>query len=387
MATGVLSLTLFGWFTFEMFNLDLVRTSAPITYRAYQEPARENLRKPKQTPRSIIVFVADGLGFSHLSLGLHTQRTDEVPVWQRFSTTGWYDTRPLAGPITDSAASGTALGTGFPTTNDRIGLDKDGTVLSNLFEEAWLADYRTGIVTDSYIWDATPAAFVTHTINRDNAEDIMRQLAQSQLEILFGELEDVGEGDVPDWNSSMEILASRFHMLDAHLKIPPELAPDAPLATAFPEDSIMDDQSTPSLLSMTEVALTRLSSTDQRFLLLVESEEMDSASHKNDSKRLQSGLYSIQNTLEFLLNYVEEDGDTLLLVISDHETGGLAVSYDLDTYPNLKLVWASNDHTATVVPWMAMGPGADVFLGVKRIWELGLRLKGLLNKGTSGESR
>lgn len=77
--------------------------------------------------------------------------------------------------------------------------------------------YSTSIVTDSLIWDATPAAFATHAANRSQAAQILGQLADSDLDVLFGELVDVGEGDVPGWDATLELLSSRFELLGADL--------------------------------------------------------------------------------------------------------------------------------------------------------------------------
>ena len=58
----------------------------------------------------------------------------------------------------------------------------------------------------------------------------------------------------------------------------------------------------------------------------MESEEPDSASHDQDAKRLVSGLRAIEATLDLLLNFAEEDGETLVVFTADHETGALAVT-------------------------------------------------------------
>jgi len=164
-------------------------------------------------PSNVIVFVADGLGFAHLSAAraaLHGM--GGAAVWDRFTSTGWHQPHSATGFLVDSAGAATALATGVPTHNDRIGVDTEHAPLPNLFERAAELGYRGGIVTDSYVWDATPAAFATHTVSRDNAASILEQLTEAPIELLVGELEDLGEGDVPEREPTLSLLAERFRV-------------------------------------------------------------------------------------------------------------------------------------------------------------------------------
>ena len=270
------------------------------------------------------------------------------------------------------------MATGTATYWEVIGQDADGARLTNVFEVASDRGYATGIVTDSYIWDATPAAFVAHTESRDNARDILTQTASSELDLLFGELEDLGQGDNPDYESTMEILARRFHLLDKSLTSPEVHSIDGPIAAIYDEDEVQDLSSSPNLTRLTEVALEHLASKDQPFVLLVECEEIDSASHTNRSGRVIRGLQSIQSTLALIIEFSRTDGETLVVFTADHETGGFAAVANWDSYPNMRIRWSTTDHTAAVVPILATGPGAEHFASVDRNWEIGQILKGLI---------
>jgi len=68
-----------------------------------------------------------------------------------------------------------------------------------------------------------------------------------------------------------------------------------------------------------------------------------------------------------------------VLFTSDHETGGLAVVSD-SNYPNMQLVWSTKNHSASVVPLFAQGPGADYFSDIKRNWQIGSLLKSLIHE-------
>jgi alkaline phosphatase len=354
-------------------------SSSDIQFSPGTPATRSTTEYQGEKPKNIIIFVVDGMGFGHLSLAMQTQQTENIPsVWREFDVKGWHDARSAYGPLTDSEASATAMATGTSTYFGHIGIDTEGEPLRNIFELASEHGYTTGIITDSYIWDGTPAAFAAHIRNEDDARSIMKQMAASELDLLFGELEDVGEDDVPEVDESLEILKKRFLLLDRSLELPTGTDRNKPVAVVFEEDEVQDMSSSPNLLQLTETALTYVSFQDNPFVLLVESEEMDAASHNNDSKRVLNGLESIQQTLAFVLEFAKTNGETLVVFTADHETGGLTAIADFDNYPNMQIKWSTKNHTAAVVPLFAVGPGAEYFKDVHRNWEIGDRLKKLL---------
>ncbi len=362
---------------FYIFNLKSVTHISDIEFSPIQYSSRTPLDSLREKPKNIIIFIADGMGFNHLSLALLTQQSEETSVWQEFDVKGWHDTRSSYGPLTDSGASATAMSTGTVTSFEVIGQDNKGNNLENIMELATQNNYLTGIVTDSYIWDATPAAFIAHTKSRDNAKEILTQIASSGLDLIFGELEDLGEGNVPDYEATIEILNKRFHILDKSLEFPSSDSNTKPLAAVYAEDEVQDLNSDPNLTRLTTVALDYLTSKDQPFLLLVESEEIDTKSHKNDSKGVLNGLKSIQKTLSYILDFSKTNRETLVIFTSDHETGGLVIVSDKN-YPNMQTIWASKDHTASLVPLLAKGPGSIYFSDIHYNWEIGNYLKKLI---------
>ena len=367
---------------FYAFNINISIPSSDIEFSPGQAIEKKKPEYKGETPKNIILFLADGMGFSHLSLALQTQQSENShSVWQEFDVKGWHIARSNYGALTDSEASATAIATGTSTSYGHIGIGKDGKLLKSIFEIASDMQYSTGIVTDSYIWDGTPAAFVAHTRNEDDARDILTQIAASKLNLIFGELEDLGEDDVPEKDETLDILSKRFLLLDRSLELPNGDSISQPIAAIFAEDEVQDLNSSPNLMQLTEVALKYLSSQDKPFVLLVESEEMDAASHENDSDRVINGLKSIQQTLSLVLKFSKTQGETLVLFTADHETGGLAAVADFANYPKMQIRWSTKDHTAAVVPLFADGPGAQYFADVHRNWEIGNRLKKLISHG------
>lgn len=364
----------------HLFSGTVSFPSSKIEFSSWQ-PREVRVPFKGEKPENIILFIADGMGFGHLSLALLTQQSDQsTSVWDDFDVKGWHDARSAYGPLTDSEASATAMATGKSTNFGHIGIDIEQNRLKNIFEVASEKQYLTAIVTDSYIWDGTPAAFSAHIRNEDDARTILNQMTESSLDLLFGELEDVGEDDVPEKEETLSILSNRFQLLDNSLDFTNVNLSSQPIAAIFEEDQVQDLNSTPNLTQLVATALQFLSAQDQPFLLLVECEEMDAASHENDSKRVLNGLKSIQKTLADVLEFSKSDGKTLVLFTADHETGGLSALADFDDYPDLQMRWNTLDHTAAVVPLFADGPGSDYFANVNRNWEIGDRLMNLIYK-------
>ncbi len=78
--------------------------------------------------------------------------------------------------VTDSAASGTALSSGYKTNNGYVGIDPDQKPHANILEACQYLGKNTGIVT-TYEWtNATPAAFSAHNISRKNMYEMSEQI-------------------------------------------------------------------------------------------------------------------------------------------------------------------------------------------------------------------
>lgn len=328
-------------------------------------------------PRNIIIFLADGLGFAHLSLAM--QRHSEQGLWERFKATGWHQPHPhpREGYITDSAASATALATGTDTLNGSIGVDENGKRLHNIFELATERGYRTGLVTDSYVWDATPAGFTVHAESRDDASQILYALSESPLDVLLGELKNPGKGSIPDRAFTEKLFKKRFSLLDATASNADSFS-GKPIVGLLEKGQIGDRKSAPSLQHLTSVALNTLVSYDEPFLLLLETEELDSAGHWSKEKRMKRGLDSMQEAVAVVFEFLEQHPHTLFVFTSDHETGALELKADSDN-EKAKPKFNSFKHTGSVVPVMAIGPGESKFNGIHTNDGIGRLFKSLIN--------
>jgi alkaline phosphatase len=332
------------------------------------DPASRASVPSDSQPRNIILFVADGMGFAHLAAARSVMEGGRA--WDRFPVTGWHHASAADHLLTDSAASATALSTGHQTTNGAIGVDAGGDSVPTLFEHAAEQGYRTGIVTDSYIWDATPASFVARAGDRGEADRILGQMVDSRLDLLVGELDDARRREFrPRFADGFEVVA------EAPVAAIRETT--EPLAVFRPDEAITDLDSEPDLAELTEAALARMARDDSRFVLLVESEEPDSASHAQDYDRMLRGMAAVEASLARILDFARQREDTLVIFTSDHETGGLSLHAD-GGESAFAGRWNTSGHTGEPVPVMASGPAQGRFSGVHTNQGIGRLLHQLL---------
>jgi len=99
------------------------------------------------------------------------------------------------------------------------------------------------------------------------------------------------------------------------------------------------------------------------FMLLVEGSQIDWGGHANDSNYIISETLDFDKAIGKVLDFAQKDGETLVVVTADHETGGYSVKNG-SRRGNLKTGFTTGSHTATMVPVYAFGPGSEKFAGI-----------------------
>ena len=84
-------------------------------------------------------------------------------------------------------------------------------------------------------------------------------------------------------------------------------------------------------------------------------------------------MHDFDELIGAVLDFAAEDGETLVVVTSDHETGGFTLSGEnyttnegevYSSYSKLEPKFSTGGHSATLIPVFAYGPGAEHFSGV-----------------------
>lgn len=332
-----------------------------------------------ERPENIIFLIGDGMGVGQISA---TRILRGTLALEEFKVMGLHATASHDKLVTDSAAAGTALATGYKTIYNRLGNDPDGKPLKNLFEYAKEAGLRTGIVVTCTMTHATPGAFSAHVDLRKYASEIaLQQVNDSGMSLIIGGgmrdlLPQSAEGSRrKDDINLVEKLKERMPVVTTYKEL--AALKDTDSAAAILDMGMLPKASDRdySLGDMLKKGLEIITSNEKGFVLMVEGSQIDFAGHDNDLDRVVSELVDFDAAVRVALDFAKKDGKTLVVVTADHETGGITLP-DEDT-EDLKLKKASfstQKHSGEMVPIFAYGPGAEKFGGIQDINDVGRKL-------------
>ena len=131
---------------------------------------------------------------------------------------------------------------------------------------------------------------------------------------------------------------------------------------------------------------------DNGFFLMVEGSQIDWGGHANDSEYVIQELLDFDKVIGKALDFAEQDGNTLVVVVSDHETGGFTLSsrtIEFETgikysdYSKIDVTFSTGGHSAAMIPVFAYGPGAEEFKGIYENTEIFHKLMQVTNWGNS----
>ena len=303
---------------------------------------------------------------------------------------------------TDSAAAGTTMHTGIKTANGRLNVDWAGeksfeTIAEMIMEEGRAA----GAVSSVMAAHATPASVIAHNVDRGEYVEIFNEMVASDLDVIMGgghplydssgnaidpaELEEGdyryvgGEGTFEDIAEDGEVdgfafidAREDFEALASGEDLPEKVLgiartrttlqasredledADTPSGMAFNED-------VPSLATMTVGALEVLDQDEDGFYLMSEGGAVDWMGHANAMERYVEEQVAFNEAVDAVIEWVEENSswdETLLVVTSDHETGGI---WGEGTYVNSEGGPVAEDRSDEAIGAARYDPSEDEF--------------------------
>jgi alkaline phosphatase len=333
--------------------------SSPKAYQPYQPTYKSDGLKKKA--KNVILLIGDGMGLAQIQAGL-SANFGELNIIQ-FKHIGLSRTEASNSDFTDSAAGATAMATGSKTNNRYIGMNAEGKVLTSIPDSLASFGIKTGVISSGDITDATPAAFYAHQIERSMSQEIAADLQNSHVDILVGSNRKSFSKN-KDINL-MEKLAQKGYQYKQNLKEFVDTKSGKQLV-------LLDDSVTRRKLDgrgeMLKIALVKttelLSHNKKGFFIMAEGAQIDHGGHANDLPFVVTEQQDFDRLVGEALKFADQDGETLVIVTADHETGGLSL---LDASYKKGMVrgnFSTDDHTNIMVPVFAYGPGSESFLGV-----------------------
>ncbi len=281
-------------------------------------PSEVEIHEPivKQA-KNYIIMIGDGMGvnqtrlFDYMDGEVEYSDGEDIFYGYLFPYAGFSRTESLSG-VTDSAAGGTALSSGYKTLNEYIGRDKDGNDVQLLTELAATLGMATAVMSTENNTGATPASFSAHALDRDSSSAILE--SQSQTVQQYGTVIDCGF----DYYTAARIKSSvEKHFTDT---------------------------------------LAKVSADPDGFFMMYEEAHIDKHCHDNDMEKTYQAVVRFNQIIGRVMEFAFYNPETFVLITADHETGDL---YEEDGV----LKYHSEEHTAKDVPVFAYGMGAELFDG------------------------
>jgi len=323
-------------------------------------------------PKNIILMIGDGMGISQITAGMYANG-NKLNL-ERCKVIGLIKTNSEDDLITDSAAGATAFATGKKTKNGKISQSmKDSINYKTFIEYAEENNKATGIVVTSTVTHATPACFYAHFPRRYEAnEPISAQFINSGIDVLIGGGEKYFEKRSDGRNLYEELKSKNYTVLDTLTedfstegisKMIYLYSPTQPGKLVFEKGDNAPSRG-PILPLATEKALEVLKKDTNGFFMMVEGSQIDWGGHNNDSPYIIREMIDFDNAIQKVLDFADQDGETLVIITADHETGGYAIiGGDLDG-TNLVGGFSTLKHSAAMIPVFAYGQGAENFVGI-----------------------
>ncbi len=356
--------------------------------------------------RNVIFIQGDGMGIAHrelIRLALKGQGGELTMNKMQYAGLVHTESADKDEAVTDSAAAATAYATGVRSYNGAIGVDSDGKPVTSLLERARAAGKSTGLVTTSQVTDASPGAFSAHVANRSDQSEIARQIIeQTRVDVVLGGGEDwwypAGNPgawpDNPPKDPTEQSKGTKGNLVDRAQQLGYKYVRNAAemkkvkrgkVLGLFANEEMFEhanegngDLYEPSvrLPVMAKKALDILSRDRDGFFLFVEEEGIDEMAHHSNAKLMIEAGAELDRTVKIALDFAARTPGTLVLVVGDHETGGLAIE-NVDSndengsgeqsedivpiaHSDLEMVadWTTGGHTGAATPVTASGPGA-----------------------------
>ncbi|HZL10864.1 MAG TPA: alkaline phosphatase [Prolixibacteraceae bacterium] len=314
-----------------------------------------------KTPKNVIMMIGDGMGVAQIFAGL-TANGGHLFL-DNFKQVGFSKTQSADNYITDSAAGGTALSTGQKTYNGAIGVNIDTVAIKTILEMAEEKGMTTGLVSTSAITHATPASYIAHQASRGSYEAIAADFLKTDIDVFIGG----GYKHFTDRKDKRDLTKDLQHNGYQVLRNMDEIAKvkSGKLAglTAEEHNDVYPVRKMDLPLS-TQTALNILDQYKKGFFIMIEGSQIDWGGHANNTIYIVNEMLDFDRSIGKALEFAAKDGETLIIVTADHETGGFAIADGDMKSGRVKGAFTTGGHTAIMVPVFAYGPGAENFTGI-----------------------
>ena len=300
--------------------------------------------------KNVIMMIGDGMGMEHIEATKAYFNLDSLYMETLSSFRGEVTTHSRDNAVTDSGAAATALSCGVKTDNYSVAR-VDGVNVENMVEFASLFNMDTGIIATESIVGATPSGFASHANDRDDTTDLFNGHIISNVDIYISQYDE----DLYDANRTNAISSNGFTYINSLSELTTNKSSSAKIFATVPKFDQYgeDDPACPTLAEASTYAINYLDQkSDNGFFMMIEASHIDKYSHNNDFFGMVNELRGFDEAVKAVLEWAAQDGETLVIITADHESGNLVYNPG-DPFDGSLIT--TGDHTGKNVYFFALG--------------------------------
>lgn len=347
----------------------------------YEHPyAVEKLQAPKgKKVKNVILMIGDGMSLMHVYTAWAANRGK---LWlENAQATGLSKTWAVKKLVTDSGSGGTSLVTGVKTVYHAVGVDPEGKPLTSLVDVAKELGKDAGMAVTCRLWDATPCDFCCHNIDRDKEEELVGDYPTSGVDFVFGGGAQKFTNRKDGRDIFKELQKKGYHVsrtlddffaYDKNSRI---------FAVPYDKDTPLPDERGDLLARASMKGISLMNQNKNGFFMMIEGSQLDDYGHFNQLDLLMKETLDFDQTVGEVMKWAAKDGETLVVVTADHETGGLTLVNGNKDEGRVECCFSTKDHSGAMVPVYAFGPGAENFTGIFENTDVFKKIKKLMTEG------
>ena len=335
------------------------------------------IKAPKgKKVKNVVLMIGDGMSLMHV-YSAWTANRGKLYL-DNSQAVGLSKTYCADRLITDSGAGGTAIATGQKTNYHYVGVDPQGNELPSLITLSKQKGMSAGIAVTCRLWDATPADFCCHNVDRDDEYDLVADYVECGADYVVGGGAEKFESR-PDGRNIFQELEAKGYQVARSWEEAQALKNGKIFAVTDKRDTPVPAERGDRLAQSALKGMDIMDKNKKGFVMMIEGSQLDDYGHFNDLDLLMQETHDFDRTVGKVFEWAAKDGETLVVVTADHETGGLTlVDGDLQK-GEIKCKFSTGSHSGVMVPVYAFGPGAEYFTGLYENTDIFHKIATLLN--------
>ena len=351
--------------------------NSPAQTYVFDKPYKvEKIAPPKgKKVKNVILMIGDGMSLAHMYTAWTANRGQ---LWlENAQYTGLSKTWCTNRLVCDSGSGGTALATGQKSCYHAVGTDPQGNPLTTLCDLAKAKGKSAGIAVTCRLWDATPCDFSCHNLDRDKEQKLIGDYPTSGLDYAFGGGAKYFINRADGRDIFKELEANGYHVSRTWDDLAAWKSGKV-FAVPYDVDTPLPDERGDLLARASLKGIELLNQNRNGFFMMVEGSQLDDYGHFNQLDLLMKETLDFDQTIGKMMKWAAQDGETLVVVTADHETGGLTLVDGNKDEGKVTCCFSTKSHSGVMVPVYAFGPGSEQFSGIMENTDIFKKIKALM---------